>query len=169
VTGYNRCRLSSERARTRQGSVASIIENEARRAYGQILDSALQKVSKKAVKGGKLFPADSIIFSTSATIGEHALIKVPYLSNQRFTNLSLKSSYSDKFEIKFLFYYSFLLCEWCKNNTRMSSFSTVSGQLPLHQNSTTGRDSSGIVFCVRLVRRLARLLARRLVWRKGPE
>jgi hypothetical protein len=28
--------------------------------------------------------------------------------------------------------------------------------LPLHQNSTTGRDSSGIVFCVRLVRRLVR-------------
>jgi type I restriction enzyme S subunit len=95
------------------------------RQNGQILDNALQKVSKKAVKGGKLFPANSIIISTSATIGEHALIKVPYLSNQRFTNLSLKSSYSDKFEIKFLFYYSFLLCEWCKNNTRMSSFATV--------------------------------------------
>ena len=93
------------------------------RQNGRILDIALQKVSKKAVKGGKLFPADSIIFSTSATIGEHALIKVPYLSNQQFTNLSLKSSYSDK--IKFLFYYSYLLCEWCKNNTRMSSFATV--------------------------------------------
>jgi type I restriction enzyme S subunit len=61
------------------------------RQNGQILDNALQKVSKKAVKGGKLFPANSIIISTSATIGEHALIKVPYLSNQRFTNLSLKS------------------------------------------------------------------------------
>ena len=95
------------------------------RQNGRILDIALQKVSKKAVKGGKLFPADSIIFSTSATIGEHALIKVPYLSNQQFTNLSLKSSYSDKFKIKFLFYYSYLLCEWCKNNTRMSSFATV--------------------------------------------
>ena len=38
------------------------------RENGQILNDSLQKVSKSAVKGGKLFPADSIIISTSATI-----------------------------------------------------------------------------------------------------
>lgn len=73
------------------------------RANGQILNNALQKVAKSALKGGKLFPANSIIVATSATIGEHALITVPYLSNQRFTNLILKTEYSDRFEIRFLF------------------------------------------------------------------
>ncbi len=42
------------------------------RQNGQILNDSLQKVSENAVKGGKLFPADSIIIATSATIGEHA-------------------------------------------------------------------------------------------------
>jgi type I restriction enzyme, S subunit len=70
------------------------------RKNGQILDNALQNVSKYAVKGNKLFPTNSIIIATSATIGEHALITVPYLSNQRFTNLSLKTEYVNKFDIR---------------------------------------------------------------------
>lgn len=57
------------------------------RENGRILTTATQYVSEKAVKG-KLFPADSIIIATSATIGEHALIKVPSLANQRFTKKS---------------------------------------------------------------------------------
>lgn len=95
------------------------------RENGRILDKSIQKVNKKAVKSGKLFPANSIIIATSATIGEHALITVPYLSNQRFTNLNLKDEYKNKFNIKFLFYYSFLLSEWCNNNTTKSSFASV--------------------------------------------
>ncbi len=95
------------------------------RENGRILNDSLQKVSSSAIKGGTLFPANSIIVSTSATIGEHALITVPYLSNQRFTNLSLKEEYHQKFEIKFLFYYTFLLDEWCKNNTTKSNFASV--------------------------------------------
>ncbi len=95
------------------------------RENGQILGDSLQKISETAVKGGKLFPANSIIISTSATIGEHALITVPYLANQRFTNLSLKDSYVKVFDMKFIFYYCFLLAEWCKKNTTMSSFASV--------------------------------------------
>lgn len=95
------------------------------RENGRILDNSLQKVSEIAVKGGKLFPANSIIISTSASIGEHALITVPFLANQRFTNLSLKDNYSKVFDIKFIFYYCFLLAEWCKKNTTISSFASV--------------------------------------------
>ncbi len=95
------------------------------RENGQILDDSLQKVSMTAIKGNNLFPADSIIMSTSATIGEHALVTVPFLANQRFTNLSLKPAYTDRFEIKFIFYYCFLLADWCKDNTTMSSFASV--------------------------------------------
>ncbi len=95
------------------------------RQNGQILNDSLQKVSEKAVKGGKLFPANSIIVATSATIGEHALITVPFLANQRFTCLSLKEDFNGRFEIKFLFYYCFLLADWCTKNTTMSNFASV--------------------------------------------
>ena len=63
------------------------------REKGNILQESIQKISSSAVKAGKLFPENSIIISTSATIGEHALIKVPHLANQRFTSLSIKSKY----------------------------------------------------------------------------
>lgn len=95
------------------------------RQNGQILNDSLQKISKSAVKGNKLFPANSIIVATSATIGEHALITVPHLANQRFTVLSLKKEYADKLNVKFLFYYGYLLADWCKKNTTMSSFASV--------------------------------------------
>lgn len=95
------------------------------RENGQVLSDSLQKVNENAIKGGKLFPANSIMIATSATIGEHALVTVPYLSNQRFTNLILKNDFKDKFSIKFLFYYCFLLSDWCRKNTTMSSFASV--------------------------------------------
>ncbi|EPF4177319.1 restriction endonuclease subunit S (plasmid) [Escherichia albertii] len=95
------------------------------RENGRILGNSLQRISSCAVKGGKLFPENSILISTSATIGEHALITVPHLANQRFTCLALKESYVDCFDIKFLFYYCFSLAEWCRKNTTMSSFASV--------------------------------------------
>ena len=76
------------------------------RENGRILSDSLQHVTENAVKG-TLFPANSIIVATSATIGEHALITVDSLANQRFTYLMLKEKYKDVFEIKFLYYYCF--------------------------------------------------------------
>lgn len=84
------------------------------RANGRELNSALQNVSEAGVKGGKLFQPNSIIVATSATIGEHALITVPFLANQRFTVLTLKDKFKEMFSIRFIFYYCFLLDEWCK-------------------------------------------------------
>ena len=95
------------------------------RQNGRILNDSLQKVTKSAVKRGIPFPANSIIIATTATIGEHALVTVPFLANQQFTVLSLKEEYSKIFEIKFLFYYCFLLAKWCKKNTKQSSFPSV--------------------------------------------
>lgn len=95
------------------------------RQNGYILNDSLQKVTEVAVKGGKLFPANSIIVATSATIGEHALITVPYIANQRFTCLSIKENYLAHFKVKFLFYYCFLLSDWCTKNTTKSSFASV--------------------------------------------
>jgi type I restriction enzyme S subunit len=95
------------------------------RENGQILSDSLQKISIGALKGGKLFPANSIIVATSATIGEHALVTVPFLANQRFTCLTLRSDYATKFDTKFIFYYYYSLSDWCKKNTTMSSFASV--------------------------------------------
>jgi type I restriction enzyme S subunit len=95
------------------------------RQNGNILSESLQKVASVAVKGGRLFPPNSIIVATSATIGEHALITVPFLANQRFTCLSLKGVFDGLLDIKFLYYYCFLLSEWCTKNTTQSSFASV--------------------------------------------
>ncbi|WP_458120177.1 restriction endonuclease subunit S [Paenibacillus sp. Z6-24] len=95
------------------------------RRNGRILNNSIQCVNEIAIKGGNLFPENSIIVATSATIGEHALITVPYLANQRFTNLSLKENYKNRFSPKYLFYYCFLLDDWCKKNTKISSFPSV--------------------------------------------
>lgn len=95
------------------------------RIHGRILHDSLQHISFEAVKGGRLFPANSLLVATSATIGEHALITVPHLSNQRFTSLSLKMEYIEKLNIRFLYYYCFHLDQWCKNNIIKSSFASV--------------------------------------------
>lgn len=94
------------------------------RENGRILASATQMVSRNAVKGD-LFPANSIIVATSATIGEHALITVPSLANQRFTYLVLKTEYQHLFDIKFLYYYCFKLDQYCKECLNQGNFASV--------------------------------------------
>ena len=94
------------------------------RANGNILSDALQHVNECAVKG-QLFPENSIIVATSATVGEHALITVPSLANQRFTYLMVKPEYEDRFMPKFLFYYCYKLDEYCLQNLNESSFASV--------------------------------------------
>lgn len=94
------------------------------RENGRILSKATQYVSESAVKG-TLFPANSIIVATSATIGEHALIKVPSLANQRFTYLMLKEEYSTCMDIMFVYYYCFKLDEYCKVCLNQGNFASV--------------------------------------------
>lgn len=95
------------------------------RTNGHILSDSIQHITPEAVKGNKLFPSNSIIVSTSATIGEHALLTVDSLANQRFTYLTRKENYVHKLDIKFFFYYMFILDEWCKININISGFAGV--------------------------------------------
>jgi type I restriction enzyme S subunit len=95
------------------------------RKNGRVLKSALQNVSKKALKGAGTFPANSIIVSTSATIGEHALITVPFLANQRFSVLTIKSGYLERLLPEFAFYIGFPLSYYCTQNTVKSGFAGV--------------------------------------------
>ncbi|WQV25923.1 restriction endonuclease subunit S [Helicobacter pylori] len=95
------------------------------RENGRILKDSIQHITPKALKGKKLFPKNSIIISTTATIGEHALLIVDSLANQRFTFLSKKANCDIALDMKFFFYQCFLLGEWCKNNTNVSGFASV--------------------------------------------
>ncbi|MGN8456281.1 restriction endonuclease subunit S [Helicobacter pylori] len=95
------------------------------RENGRILKDSIQHITPKALKGKKLFPKNSIIISTTATIGEHALLIVDSLANQQFTFLSKKANCDIALDMKFFFYQCFLLGEWCKNNTNVSGFASV--------------------------------------------
>ncbi len=99
------------------------------RKNGRILNDSIQHVNIKGVKNSGLFPANSLIFATTATIGEHALITVPSLGNQRFSFLTEKRTADGKpaveIDVKFFFYYGFLISDWCKKNIQTSSFPSV--------------------------------------------
>ena len=95
------------------------------RANGHILFDSIQHVNQLGVKGGKLFPKDSVMVATSATIGEHALLKVDALTNQRFTVLTRKPKYINRLLPEFINYYCYVLDEWCKSNVHAGGFASV--------------------------------------------
>ncbi|WP_139522850.1 restriction endonuclease subunit S [Helicobacter pylori] len=95
------------------------------RENGRILKDSIQHITPKVLKGKKLFPKNSIIISTTATIGEHALLIVDSLANQQFTFLSKKANCNLALDMKFFFYQCFLLGEWCKKNINVSGFASV--------------------------------------------
>ena len=95
------------------------------RENGRILSDAIQHITPEAVKGKGLFEANTFILATTATIGEHALIIADSLANQRFTNLKVRKSLSNSFLTKYLYYYMFIVDEFCKNNTNVSGFASV--------------------------------------------
>lgn len=95
------------------------------RKSGRVLSDAIQHITPKAVKGGKLFSANSFILATTATIGEHALLLVNSLANQQFSNLKVREQLSERLNTKYLYYYFFIIDEWCKNNTNVSGFASV--------------------------------------------
>lgn len=92
------------------------------RENGNILHDSIQHITEIAVKNNKLFPANSIILSISATIGEFALIKCNFICNQRFVCLSLKSN---SFDIMYCYYYMNNISKWCKNNVHNNTFAAI--------------------------------------------
>ena len=95
------------------------------RENGRILDDSILHITPAGLKKSGLFPANSIIVATSATIGEHALITVDFLCNQRFTCLVPKAQYKDRVDMKFYFYIMFEVDEWCKNHVNQGGFASV--------------------------------------------
>ncbi len=95
------------------------------RDNGRILNNSYSHITSLAIKGKGLFKANSIILATSATIGEHALIAVEHLCNQRFTNFYPNLNYIEKISIKYIYYYMFKIDEWCKKHINNGGFASV--------------------------------------------
>ena len=95
------------------------------RQNGRILSDSIFHITFEGVKGKGLFKANSFILATTATIGEHALIIADSLANQQFTNLTICKSLENELTIKYVFYYLFVVDEWCKANTNVSGFASV--------------------------------------------
>lgn len=95
------------------------------RDNGRILNDSILHITPQAVKGKGLFKANSIILATSATIGEHALITVEHLSNQRFTNFYPKKDFEARINMKFVFYYMFIIDKWCRQHVNQGGFASV--------------------------------------------
>ena len=91
---------------------------------GGILENSIQKVNTKGIKGS-LFSAKSLIVSTTATIGKHALILKDFICNQQFTCLTIKEDYEKTYNSKFMYYYFFKINELTKKNLKVSSFPSV--------------------------------------------
>lgn len=88
------------------------------RQNGRVLSDSVQHITTKAVKCGRLFSENSIVIATTATVGEHALITVKSLGNQQLTFLTIKEVNKKVLHYKFLFYYCFILDNWCKVNVK---------------------------------------------------
>ena len=86
------------------------------RKNGRILKDAIKHITPLGIKRGGLFPKDSVIVSTTATIGEYALIETAFLCNQQITCISIKDSYTNMLSAKFLYHLSQRIGEWCKKN-----------------------------------------------------
>ena len=95
------------------------------REHGHILSDSIQHITKEAVKGKGLFPANSIIVATTATIGEHALIIVDSLANQQFTFLTKRKSFDNQIDMKYFYYYMYIIDEWCKQHTNGGGFASI--------------------------------------------
>ena len=95
------------------------------RLNGGILSDSIQHITPASIKTSGLFPANTIIVATTATIGEHALVIVDSLANQQFTALISRKSLTQSVLPRFAYYYCFKLDDWCKNHIRQGGFASV--------------------------------------------
>ena len=86
------------------------------RKNGRVLVDAIKHITPSGVKKGGVFQKDSLIVSTTATIGEYAIIKTDFLCNQQITCLSIKEICKKQLLPKFLYYLADGIGKWCKQN-----------------------------------------------------
>lgn len=96
------------------------------RKSGRFLNESIQKVNAKAVKSKGTFKAGSYIMAIcTASIGEHAMLIADSLANQQFMNLKVHKSLISRFNPLFLFYYFFVIGQFCRDNANSTCFQYV--------------------------------------------
>ena len=96
------------------------------RKSGRMLNEAIQCVTPKAVKSAGTFDAGSFILAIcTASIGEHAMLIADSLANQRFANLKIRKSLSARINPMFMFYYMYVIGDFCRNNANSTCFQYV--------------------------------------------
>ena len=95
------------------------------RANGRILKDSIQHITPEAVKSGRLFPAGSFILSTTATLGEYALIIADSLANQRFTFLIKNVNRGFEIDTMYFLQYLAVIGEWCRKTANAGGLLAV--------------------------------------------
>lgn len=143
------------------------------RANGNILSNSLQHITTEAVKG-ELFPANSFIISTSATVGEYAYVTVNYLANQRFVCLIKKSESIARLDDGYFLCLCESLGQWCRENCDQgSSFASVNmpsfrnHQIPLPPLSEQRKIAKALSDIDGLISSLTKLIEKKENIKKG--
>ena len=96
------------------------------RKSGRILNESIQYVTHKAVNGKGLFKAGSYIMAIcTASIGEHAMLIADSLANQQFANFNIRKSLVEDFDPMYLFYFMYVVGDFCRNNANSTCFQYV--------------------------------------------
>ena len=103
------------------------------RKKGHILNNANVKINKEAVKKSA-FKSNSLVLSTIASIGEHALILNDFVINQQFIVFTLKEDFKNKINMYYVNYYFYKIDEYCIKHKRIGNVPTVDTELILKQN-----------------------------------
>lgn len=93
------------------------------RKSGRFLDNAIQYITPSALNNGGTFEAWSYILAIcTASIGEHAMLIADSLANQRFANLKIRKSLSGRTDAMFIFYYLYVLGQYCRDTANTTTF-----------------------------------------------
>jgi type I restriction enzyme M protein len=76
------------------------------REQGRVIRTTKQFITTKALEetSVKLLPENAVLLCCTASVGEHAIIKIPVTTNQQFNGLVIKNEYIDKLLPEFLFH-----------------------------------------------------------------
>ncbi len=93
------------------------------RKSGRFLDKAIQYITPSALNNGGTFETGSYILAIcTASIGEHAMLIADSLANQQFANLKIRKSLSVRTDPMFVFYYLYVLGQYCRDTANTTTF-----------------------------------------------
>lgn len=111
--------------------------------------------------------------STTATIGEHALIIADSLANQRFTNFSIRKSLNNIVDTMWFYWYCYKIGEWCRDNIHEGGLAAVNMVdlakliIPIPPLSEQTRIASALTSIDNLISSLDKLIEKKKAIKEG--